>query len=63
MTNVLYVFEKYYRIEKCLGVFQETSEKMSLTRGEKSQNKEEEMLPAATIPRNCSAEKYVQSLV
>lgn len=66
MTNVLYVFEKYYHIENVrvcvcvLRVFQEASEKIRLTRSEKSGNKEEEeMLPAAVILGNCS-NKYVQ---
>lgn len=66
MTNVLYVFEKYYHIENVrvcvLRVFQEASEKIRLTRSEKSGNKEEEMLPAAAILGNCS-NKYVQSSV
>lgn len=57
MTNVLYVFEKYYHIENVrlcvLRVFQEASEKICLTRSEKSGNKEE-MLPAAAILGNCS---------
>lgn len=68
MTNVLYVFEKYYHIENVrvcvcvLRVFQEASEKISLTRSEKSGNKKEERLPAAAILGNCS-NKYVQSSV